>query len=57
MTNVRLGMPLEVATAIGAIAGGITAVLVDGRLLQVGFAAVLVYVAWQMHRRGGDVDP
>ena len=57
MTNVRLGMALEVATSIGAITGGITAVLVDGRLLQVAFAAVLVYVAWQMRRRGGDVAP
>jgi hypothetical protein len=32
-------------------------VLVDGRVLQFGFAAVLVYVAWQMSRRGGDVTP
>ena len=57
MTNVRLGMALEVATSVGAITGGITAVLVDGRLLQVAFAAVLIYVAWQMRRRGGDVKP
>jgi hypothetical protein len=57
MTNMRLGMFLEVATTTGAIAGGITAVLVDGRVLQVAFAVVLFYVAWQMGRRRGDVVP
>jgi uncharacterized protein len=57
MTHVRLGMFLEMATATGAVAGGITAVLVNGRILQYCFAAVLIYVAWQMNRRGGDVAP
>jgi uncharacterized membrane protein YfcA len=57
MTNMRLGMVLEVATTIGAIAGGITAILVDGRYLQVAFACVLLYVAWQMSRRKGDIVP
>ena len=57
MTNIRLGMLLEVATTVGAVAGGVTAVLIDGRVLQVAFAAVLFYVAWQMNRRGGDVAP
>jgi uncharacterized protein len=57
MTNMRLGMFLEVATTIGAVAGGITAVLVDGRLLQAAFAVVLFYVAWQMNRRGDDIAP
>jgi hypothetical protein len=57
MTNMRLGMFLEVATTVGAVAGGITAVLVDGRILQGCFAVVLFYVAWQMGRRGGDVQP
>jgi uncharacterized membrane protein YfcA len=57
MTNMRLGMFLEMATTIGAIAGGITAVLVDGRYLQVAFACVLLYVAWQMGRRRTDVVP
>jgi len=57
MTNMRLGMLLEVATTIGAVAGGVTAVLVDARVLQYAFAAVLVYVAWQMNRRRGDVEP
>ncbi len=57
MTNIRLGMLLEVATSVGAVAGGVTAVLIAGRALQVCFAAVLVYVVWQMNRRGGDVQP
>ncbi|MFA4964274.1 MAG: sulfite exporter TauE/SafE family protein [Thermoleophilia bacterium] len=57
MSNVRLGMLLEVATTVGAVAGGVTAVLIDGRVLQGCFAAVLVYVAWQMNRRGGDLFP
>jgi uncharacterized protein len=57
MTNMRLGMFLEVATTVGAITGGITAILVDARYLQVSFAALLFYVAWQMGRRKGDVEP
>lgn len=57
MTNMRLGMVLEVATTVGALAGGVTAVLVDGRVLQVSFAVLLFYVAWQMSRRRGDIVP
>ena len=57
MTNMRLGMLLEVATTVGAVAGGVTAVMIDGRVLQGAFAVVLFYVAWQMSRRRGDVEP
>jgi uncharacterized membrane protein YfcA len=57
LTNLRLGMSLEVMTTLGAIAGGVTAVLVSGRVLEGVFAAVLVYVAYAMNRRGGDVPP
>jgi uncharacterized membrane protein YfcA len=57
MTNMRLGMFLEVATTVGALAGGVTAVLIDGRILQMCFAVLLFYVAWQMSRRDGDVAP
>ncbi|HEX5641149.1 MAG TPA: sulfite exporter TauE/SafE family protein [Thermoleophilia bacterium] len=57
MTNMRLGMFLEVATTVGALAGGITAVLIDGGILQACFAVLLFYVAWQMSRRRGDVVP
>jgi len=50
MTNSRLGFLLVLASAAGAVLGGLTAVLVDGRVLQAAFAAVLLYVVWQMHR-------
>lgn len=57
MTNTRLGFTLEIASAAGAVVGGITAVLVDARVLQIAFAVVLAYVVWQMSRRRGDVRP
>ncbi len=57
LTNLRLGMSLEIMTTLGAIAGGITAVVVSGRALQGVFAVVLAYVAFTMNRRGGDVEP
>jgi uncharacterized membrane protein YfcA len=57
MTNLRLGMALEIMTTLGAIAGGVTAVLISGRILQGVFAAILVYVAYTMRRRGDDVAP
>jgi uncharacterized protein len=57
LTNLRLGMSLEVMTTLGAIAGGVTAVLVSGRVLEGVFAVVLVYVAYTMNRRGDDVPP
>jgi uncharacterized protein len=57
MTHVRLGMLLEMATTAGAVAGGVTAVLVNGHVLQFCFAAVLVYVAWQMNRGGRHLQP
>jgi len=55
LTNLRLGMSLEIVTTLGAIAGGVTAILISGRALEAVFAAVLVYVAYTMNRRGGDV--
>lgn len=48
--NLRLGMVLELFTAIGAIAGGLVAFLLDERLLAAIFAAVLLYVAFTMFR-------
>ncbi len=48
--NMRLGMTLEVATALGAIAGGLTAVLIYPRLLEGLFSAVLLPVAFMMWR-------
>ena len=54
ITHTRLGMALELATTLGAIAGGITAVLVSPRALQGLFAAVLLWAAWGMRRRRRD---
>ncbi|MBI2782424.1 MAG: sulfite exporter TauE/SafE family protein [Chloroflexi bacterium] len=48
--NLRLGMVLELFTAMGAIAGGLVAFLLDERLLAAIFAVVLVYVAITMLR-------
>ena len=50
LSHTRLGITLEVATTLGALAGGITAVLVDARLLQALFVVMLVYAAWNMSR-------
>ena len=50
LSHTRLGMTLEVATTLGALAGGITAVLVDARLLQALFVVMLVYATWSMRR-------
>ncbi len=57
MTNLRLGFFLEIASAVGAVLGSVTAVLVDGRVLQIAFAVVLLYVVWQMNRGRGDAEP
>ena len=48
--DLRLGMVLELFTAIGAIAGGLIAFLLDERLLAGLFAVLLLYVAATMVR-------
>jgi hypothetical protein len=50
--NLRLGMTLELFTAMGAIAGGLVAFLLDQQVLAGLFAVVLVYVAFTMARAG-----
>jgi hypothetical protein len=57
ITNTRLGMVLELATTLGAIAGGVTAVLISPRLLQGLFAALLLWAAWGMRRRSAAARP
>ena len=59
VANLRLGMSLELFTAIGALIGGSIAFLLDERFLSVLFAALLGYVAFSMLRGSGreaDVD-
>jgi len=48
--DLRLGMTLELFTAMGAIAGGLFAFLLDERVLAALFAGLLVYVAVTMAR-------
>jgi uncharacterized membrane protein YfcA len=50
VANLRLGMTLELFTAIGALVGGSIAFLLDERLLSVLFAILLLYVAVAMAR-------
>ncbi len=49
--NMRLGMLLEISTVAGAIAGGVTANLLDGGVLRKLFALLLLVVAIIMLRR------
>ena len=56
VANLRLGMTLEMFTAIGALVGGSVAFLLDERLLSIAFAGLLAYVAIAMARAPRD-DP
>ena len=56
-TNTRLGMTLEVATTLGALTGGVTAILVSGRVIYAVFTVVLVYVLVTMERKPADPLP
>jgi len=49
--NLRLGMVLEVATAAGGLAGGLTAQMLSPQALQIGFAVVALLVAGAVVRR------
>src|SRR3954464_10846577 len=57
--NLRLGMLLELFTAMGAVVGGAIAFLVNERLLAALFSALLIYVAVSMLRgaRAGTRSP
>ena len=57
VANLRLGMTLELFTAIGALVGGSIAFLLDERLLSALFAALLAYVAFTMARAAGRAPP
>ena len=45
LINLRLGMVLEVATAAGGVAGGLTAQMLAPQALQIIFAVVALFVA------------
>ncbi len=50
VANLRLGMTLELFTAMGALVGGLVAFAIDERLLSALFAGLLAYVAFTMAR-------
>lgn len=52
IANLRLGMVLELFTALGALAGGLLAFALDERVLAALFAIVLTWVAVSMIRQG-----
>jgi uncharacterized membrane protein YfcA len=57
VANLRLGMTLELFTAIGALIGGLVAFLLPERALQILFAGLLVYTSISMFRRGRIIAP
>jgi len=50
LVHMRLGMILEIATTLGALTGGLTAVVVSPRLLEGLFGLVLLYMVYSMQR-------
>jgi uncharacterized membrane protein YfcA len=56
VANLRLGMVLELATAAGALLGGLIAFLLNERMLAFLFAILLAYVALTMLRAGRAVS-
>lgn len=57
VANLRLGMSLELFTAIGALVGGSVAFLLDERLLGILFSLLLVYIAVTMVCRRAEPEP
>jgi uncharacterized membrane protein YfcA len=57
VANLRLGMVLELATAAGALIGGLIAFLLNERMLAFLFAILLGYVALTMVRAGRPPAP
>ena len=57
ITNIRIGMFLEMGTTVGAIMGAFVAGLIPARVLYVIFAAVLAYSGYAMFRKRGAGSP
>jgi uncharacterized membrane protein YfcA len=51
LCNVRLGLTLELATPLGAIAGGVVAGMMNQQILSVLFSILLMYTALSMTKR------
>ena len=54
LTDIRLGMTLELATTLGAIAGGVVAGIMKPQILCILFSALLACTAWTMLRKKSD---
>ena len=57
VANLRLGMSLELFTAMGALVGGLVAFAIPERVLELAFAVLLVYTALTMARRRDPAPP
>ena len=53
ITNIRIGMFLEIGTTLGAITGAFLGGLVDPRYLYIVFGVLLLYSAVMMHKKVG----
>ncbi|HYG58029.1 MAG TPA: sulfite exporter TauE/SafE family protein [Symbiobacteriaceae bacterium] len=51
LTNIRIGMFLELATTTGALAGAFLAGIVSVKSLYILFALIMLYSAWSMFRK------
>lgn len=56
ITNIRLGMFLEIATTIGAVVGAIVAVWLNNSVIAIIYGCVLVLTAAMQQRRKSDHD-
>ena len=57
ITNLRLGMFLEMATTTGAVVGALVAGVLPGRVLSVIFGLILLHAAWTMRGKGQEDVP
>ena len=56
ITNIRMGMFLEIATAIGAVCGAAVAIYLNNNFIAILFGCVLVLTAVMQQRRKSDHD-
>lgn len=56
VTNIRLGMLLEIATTIGAVCGAAVAIYLNSNVIAVIFGCTLLLTAAMQQRRKGDHD-
>lgn len=57
ITNVRLGMFLEIATTTGAVTGAIVAVYIPSHVVAILFGVVLIFSAFMSIRKHADTIP